>query len=493
MYLSPGNLNPTTCVTSLLMEHELRTQLEAQDYLNLVRVVSQSDGVHNEVFTVIDQMPARTVKDYENIIARLRALPTYIDQTIDLMREQLAAGLAQPAIVVDLTLDQIARAEQAIRQRSRRCSRRSDGFRRRSPRPIRSACARRLARVRAAVRAGWKQLETFLRDTYRPQARPQTALGSAAGRTRGLRRADSHAYTTTRMTAEQIHQIGSTGGGAHRERDGAARARRRLHRAGHRLREAARRTAGHAVLVAGGDDSATHARCWRACSRRCRVSSSACRRCAWTSGRFPPIARRPTASNYTAGTADGARPAWFNMNTYRPQEQVKYAPKRWSCTRRCRATTCRWGSRASCRACPSSARCSRPRRSPKGWALYAESLGPELGVYARSDDEVRSAGERAVPRRPPGRRYRAFTRWAGRATARASTSRCTCQVSRWPRSIATSPGRARRSPTSWGELKIVELRRKAEQSFGAHVRRPGVPRCRAEERHAAARSAGRAG
>jgi len=76
MYLSPGNLNPTDLVTSLLMEHELRTQLEAENYLNLVQLVSQSDGVHNDVFNVVDQMPTRTVKDYENIITRLRALPT---------------------------------------------------------------------------------------------------------------------------------------------------------------------------------------------------------------------------------------------------------------------------------------------------------------------------------------------------------------------------------------------------------------------------------
>ena len=44
------------------------------------------------MFNVVDQMPARTVKDYENIIARLRALPTYINQTMS-DREQLAAGL----------------------------------------------------------------------------------------------------------------------------------------------------------------------------------------------------------------------------------------------------------------------------------------------------------------------------------------------------------------------------------------------------------------
>ena len=108
MYLSPGNLNPTDLVTSLLMEHELRTQLEAERYLSLVTLVSQSDGVHNEVFNVVDQMPSRTVKDYENIVTRLRALPTLINQSIEMMREQLAAGLAQPAIVVDLTLDQVA-------------------------------------------------------------------------------------------------------------------------------------------------------------------------------------------------------------------------------------------------------------------------------------------------------------------------------------------------------------------------------------------------
>ena len=146
MYLSPGNLNPTDLVTSLLMEHELRTQLEAQDYLNLVQVVSQSDGVHNEVFNVIDQMPARTVKDYENIITRLRALPAYIDQTTGLMREQLAAGLAQPAIVVDLTLDQVAAQSKMAAADIAASRRRFAASRPRSPPPIRIACARRLAR-----------------------------------------------------------------------------------------------------------------------------------------------------------------------------------------------------------------------------------------------------------------------------------------------------------------------------------------------------------
>src|SRR5262245_64261954 len=39
---------------------------------------------------------------------------------------------------------------------------------------------------------------------------------------------------------------------------------------------------------------------------------------------IPADREASTASNYTVGTADGSRPAWFNMNTYRPQDQFRY-------------------------------------------------------------------------------------------------------------------------------------------------------------------------
>src|SRR4030095_3354121 len=207
IYLSPGNLNPTDLVTALLMEHELRTQLEAESYLNLVQIVSQSDGVHNEVFNVVDQMPSRTVKDYENIIARLRKLPVLIDQSIDLMREQLAAGLAQPAIVVDLTLDQVAAQSKLPARESPLLV----AFRR-FPYEIPAAEQERLRTQAFAAYdqqfvPGWRKFETFLRVTYRKQARSDTA-GAAVPHGRAAYATLIHAYTTTRMTAEQIHQLG---------------------------------------------------------------------------------------------------------------------------------------------------------------------------------------------------------------------------------------------------------------------------------------------
>src|ERR1044071_2308295 len=83
MWFSPGTLTPSMRLSAYLLESDIRDQIDSQPYLDAVTLVSQADGVHNRVFSVVDQMPAQTVLDYENIIARLRALPLYVDQTID--------------------------------------------------------------------------------------------------------------------------------------------------------------------------------------------------------------------------------------------------------------------------------------------------------------------------------------------------------------------------------------------------------------------------
>ena len=125
---APATSRASEHLSADLLEYELRTALEVEPYVDLVGRVSQSDGLHNEVFVVVDQMPARTVRDYENIIARLRALPAYIDQSIELMREQLASGFAQPAVVVEPDARPGERRRPAPRRTSHRCWRRFRSF-----------------------------------------------------------------------------------------------------------------------------------------------------------------------------------------------------------------------------------------------------------------------------------------------------------------------------------------------------------------------------
>ena len=58
MFLTPGTLDATDYLSALLVEYELRAELAAETDLGLIRLVSQSDGAHNAVFSIIDQMPS---------------------------------------------------------------------------------------------------------------------------------------------------------------------------------------------------------------------------------------------------------------------------------------------------------------------------------------------------------------------------------------------------------------------------------------------------
>ncbi len=207
LYIGTGNLTVAERLSAHLLEHELRRELDAEPYLRLVQRVSQMNGAHNQVFEVIDQMPARTVKDYENIISRLRALPRYVDQTIDLMREQLAAGLAQPAIVVDLICDQLA-AQRGHAAGSSPLLAAFARFPDDMPRADRDRLtAQATAAYDEAFVPSWKRLEAFFKDTYRRQARPEVGLSSIPEGTNAYRLM-ARTYTTTRLSPEEIHEIG---------------------------------------------------------------------------------------------------------------------------------------------------------------------------------------------------------------------------------------------------------------------------------------------
>jgi len=463
MYLSPGNLNPTDLVTSLLMEHELRTQLEAQDYLYLVQVVSQSDGVHNEVFTVLDQMPARTVKDYENIITRLRAVPVYVDQSIDLMREQLAAGLAQPAIVVDLTLDQIVAQSMPSAAESPLL-----GAFRRFPAEMDSADQERLrSQARTAYEQqfvpSWKKLEKFLRDTYRRQVRPQTAVTSVPNG-RAAYAALIHAYTTTRMTAEEIHRIGlQEVARIEKEMERLARAdgftgpvtdfeKQLGQRPGMRFS-----SQGEMIQYARDVLARLQPALPRLFLRVPKMKVDV--------RPIPADREASTASNYTAGTADGTRPAWFNMNTYRPQEQVKYRTEALVLHETVPGHHLQIGIARELQGLPEFRKVFTAAAFSEGWGLYAESLGPELGVYADSTTkfgQLASEQFRAVRLVvDTGLHAMGWSRDRAREYfALHVPAQSLAEVDRY----IARPGQA--LAYKLGDLKIKELRAKAEKSFG---------------------------
>lgn len=464
-YMGQGNLTPADRLNEQLLHYEINVTLDSEPWVNLITRMSQFDGAHNQVFNVIDQMPGRDSTDYRNITARLRALPRYVDQTIALLDEQLAAGLAQPATVVDLSLDQLAAQARPAALDS----------------PLLASFGRMPASIPAAereqLRAGaieayeqqfvpsWRRLERYLRETYRPRARPQIAFSSLPNGAAGYQQLIRY-YTTTSMTPKEIHDIG--------------------------LREVARLTAEMETLARADGFSGSVADYEKQLASRpgmmftskdemiayardvaARVEPEMPRlfrlrpRMKYDVRPIPPDREASQASSYSVGTADGTRQAWFNMNTYRPEQQVRYRTEALVLHETVPGHHQQVALEREMPGIPEFRRVFNASAFAEGWALYAESLGPELGTVYREPStkfgQLASEKFRAV-RLVVDTGIHAFGWSRDQARAYFSTHAPSQSIAEVDRYIARP---AQALGYKLGELRIKELRRRAQQELGA--------------------------
>ncbi len=95
-------------LTVRLLQYEFRSLLEAEDLETHLLRVGQLEGLHNQVYIAVDNMPARTIRDYENLVARVKAIPAYVDQNVAILDESIARGIMQPRVVRELVAEQLA-------------------------------------------------------------------------------------------------------------------------------------------------------------------------------------------------------------------------------------------------------------------------------------------------------------------------------------------------------------------------------------------------
>jgi uncharacterized protein (DUF885 family) len=464
IYVSPGNLTLGEHLSADLLEYELRTALEADTFADFVDRVSQVDGLHNDVFQVIEGMPARSVRDYENIIARLRALPTYVDQSIEFVREQLAAGLAQPVIVVNLMLDQVVAQTSAPVDESPLLA----AFKA-FPTEIAPDDQNRLRREARSAYAqsfvpSWKRLEQFLRDDYLKRARPMVGIETLPDGARAYAALIRYS-TTTRMPASEIHQLGLKE--VARIEGEMARVARQAGFSG-TATEYERRLGGDpAMHFSTKDEMLQYARDILA-----RVEPQVPRlfrripRMTVGVRPIPPDREASRSSSYTAGTADGTRPGWFNMNTYRPSEQMKYRTEALVLHETVPGHHLQVGLARELQGLPEFRTVFRAPAFSEGWGLYAESLGTELGVYRDSSTkfgQLASEQFRAVRLVvDTGIHSMGWSRDRAREYfAQHVPAQSLAEVDRY----IARPGQA--LAYKLGELEIVRLRRKAEQALGS--------------------------
>ena len=83
-----------------LIRKQFEQDIEGFQYPSEYQPINQLGGVQQRAPRLLAMMRAESVEDYENTLARLRALPTLLEQTMALMERGLAAGITPPRITL---------------------------------------------------------------------------------------------------------------------------------------------------------------------------------------------------------------------------------------------------------------------------------------------------------------------------------------------------------------------------------------------------------
>lgn len=174
---------------------------------NLRMPLNQMDGVQQDVPRIFALMPAASVAEYENLVARLERVPALVDQTIVLMREGVAQGLTPPQI----TMRDVPRQVEAQIVDDPLTSPLLAAFRT-WPSSVPQTGRDRLVKAAVAayasgVRPAFARLRDFLVKTYIPACRSSIGVDALP------RGSEMYAYnvrwhTTTGKTPKEIHDIG---------------------------------------------------------------------------------------------------------------------------------------------------------------------------------------------------------------------------------------------------------------------------------------------
>lgn len=174
---------------------------------NVMMPITQMGGVQQEVPRVIAAMPAATGEDYDNIIARLQGIAPLVDQTIALMERGLAAGLTPPKIALrdvasqaDAQIVPDAAASTLLAAFSKWPDAVPDADRA-------SLKARATQAYEQAVRPAFTKLRDFLATRYVPASR-ETTSAAALPNGAALYEYNVRWHTTASLTPKQIHDIG---------------------------------------------------------------------------------------------------------------------------------------------------------------------------------------------------------------------------------------------------------------------------------------------
>ncbi|MDP3295674.1 MAG: DUF885 domain-containing protein [Nevskia sp.] len=469
--LDRERLTPAAQLNFDLYRQQLERELEAYRYRGHLLPINHLGGVQTSD-QLAEALQFETVRDYENWIRRIRGLDAAVDQSIVLLRMGLAEGRTVPKVIMKRVPAQIDR-QLVKKPEASPLYAPFLKFASSVPEDQRAPLADAAkAAIRDSALPAWQRLKDVVAKEYLPNCRDSIGASELPeGR-------DAYAYavrasTTTQLTPDEFHDIGQ------RE---VARIRAEM--------EAIRKQVGYrgnlqAFFAYLRTDPKFFHRDGQALLSRYRdIAKRIDPELPKLFGKLPrlpygvravPAANAPDTHTayYQPGAADGTRAGNFYANLHRPGSRPKWEQEALTAHEAVPGHHLQIALqqelvRDAGGALPAFRSQIAFTAFVEGWGLYAESLGPEIGLY---QDPYSKFGQltyemwRAVRLVvDTGMHSKGWSRDQAIAFFKANTPRAELDITNEIDRYIAWPGQA--LAYKIGELKIKELRARATAALG---------------------------
>lgn len=469
--LDPAGLPPEDRISYDLLRYQLQQSLDALKFPSHLMPVNQMSSLH----LLLAQLgsgrlaqPFNTVEDYDHWLARAAAFAPYVDGIIADMRTGIAQGIVLPKALAKPILPQLENLGTADLEKS--------VFMapvRKFPQSFSEADKTRLtaaytALVQDTLAPAYQRLHVFLRDTYLPACRDTVALGDLPGGKEWYA-FQARIATTTDLDPEQIHAIGLAE---------VARIRGQFEEAKGRvgfkgtLKEFFVHLLAEPSLKFGTREEIQAAYEGLRAKAEAKVPAFF--------GRTPktPYEIRPVEAfrevsappaQYYQGLPDGSRPGIFYYNAYKPETRTRFTTTAYFVHEAVPGHHFENSLSLEHPSLPAFRRFGGSTAYSEGWGLYSEMLGQEMGLYddpwqwvGRLSAEIWRAARLVID---TGLHAKGWTREQGIAYFLDNVPQSEVVAVQEVERYIAIPGQA--LSYKIGEIKIRELRARAEKTLGA--------------------------
>ncbi|MDW8263487.1 MAG: DUF885 domain-containing protein [Phycisphaerales bacterium] len=366
-------LSPADQLNYDLFQDQLSRAIEDFEFGWPLSALNQRGGIQTE-YELADRLRFETLQDYLDYEWRLAAFPVYVDQTIELMREGIRRGIVHPKIIMQRVPGQIA---QVLTDDPTA----NPFFKPFAGQGSAADLQRRAELIERHVVPAMRKFKQFFEEEYLPACLDNVGIWQLP---RGDRMYSHFArrYTTTRLTPDEIHELG--------------------------LREVARISAEMDQVMKEVGFQGTRPEFFHflrtdprffyrtgeellaATRALCKTIDPKLVKLFKTIPRMPygvepiPMEFAPdtTTAYYQGPALDGSRAGTYYVNLYKPETRPRWEMVALSLHEAVPGHHFQISRALELGEMPKFRRHAGYTAYIEGWALYCESLGEELGLYA---------------------------------------------------------------------------------------------------------------